>query len=299
MLNVTQVLVSASGGDTEQRLQYRTTATITELKWCNTQILVSITTQWRESNQIQSGGCEPGRASMCESRERERGKREMFDISSFGGRSVVIFGLGLASRQAWQEGSVPQCTAVCIFLFDAMLSLSHSLFASPGFWCCFLLLEKQRQQPCLWVEIISFRWKPCAVSVCDFHAFISLEGSHAALQVEAILQPSSSKLCQNRVNETSWNEQLIRLLQFRPGWWTQRIFHVRRTCGLLFCSSSSKTISSVFPSPDAEPFPCFSVEQLSQSWKPLSVTLNPDEMLCTCVSSFSHTDVFKLTQTWN
>lgn len=105
-------------------------------------------------------------------------------------------------------------------------SLSHSLFTSPGFWCCFLLLEKQRQQPCLWVEIISFRWKPCAVSVCDFHAFISLEGSHAALQVEAILQPSSSKLCQNRVNETSWNKQLIRLLQFRPGWWTQRSFHM-------------------------------------------------------------------------
>ncbi len=51
--------------------KYQIQATVTRLKYWSTKILVTITTLWREWNQICSGGWESGRASMCESRERE------------------------------------------------------------------------------------------------------------------------------------------------------------------------------------------------------------------------------------
>lgn len=147
---------------------------VTRLKYCSTKNVVTITTQWRGWNQICSGGCESGRASMCESRERERemrrgGKHEMLLISRFCGRSAVNLGLVLASRQAWQEGSFPECTAVSPSLSCLMLpwrSFSRRFLLNVD---VVSLLEDNKQQ--LWVQITAVRWKPCVVfhiSVKDY-----------------------------------------------------------------------------------------------------------------------------------
>lgn len=76
-------------------------------------------TEW---NKICSGGCESGRASTCERRERE--KHEMLDVSS----SVVNLDLVAAPRRAWQE---TECSCRCW----KMVSDTNLRWGWRAAWC--------------------------------------------------------------------------------------------------------------------------------------------------------------------